>query len=63
MLPFAGNPDDWHQLDHYTAATVVLNQQSHPIAIIPQPQNDRLQLSDIFNIDSVLEPFDLTVFC
>ena len=31
--------DDWHQLDHYTAATVVLDETFHPVALVLQQHN------------------------
>jgi hypothetical protein len=31
--------DDWHQLDHYTAATVVLDQRTTPVALMLQQHN------------------------
>jgi hypothetical protein len=31
--------DDWHQLDHYTAATVVLNDNATPVALMLQQHN------------------------
>ncbi len=36
---FAGNLDDWHQLDHYTAATLVLDESSAPVALMLQQHN------------------------
>ncbi len=38
-LMFAGDLNDWHQLDHYTAATLVLNAQGMPVALIVQQHN------------------------
>jgi hypothetical protein len=31
--------DDWHQLDHYTAATVVLNERAQAVALMLQQHN------------------------
>ncbi len=31
--------DDWHQLDHYTAATVVLDEADQPVALMLQQHN------------------------
>jgi len=31
--------DDWHQLDHYTAATVVLDESQRPLALMLQQHN------------------------
>lgn len=36
-----GDLDDWHQLDHYTAATVVLDADATPIALTVQQHNYR----------------------
>lgn len=33
------NLDDWHQLDHYTAATVVLDATARPVALVLQQHN------------------------
>ena len=35
----AADPRDWHQLDHYTAATVVLNAGGKPVALMLQQHN------------------------
>lgn len=40
LLPLAGDLDDWHQLDHYTAATLVLDPQSQPLALMLQQHNN-----------------------
>lgn len=34
-----GDPDDWHQLDHYTAATLVLGPGQTPLGLILQQHN------------------------
>lgn len=31
--------DDWHQLDHYTAATIVLDESQRPVALMLQQHN------------------------
>ncbi|MBM3570904.1 MAG: hypothetical protein FJX52_00885 [Alphaproteobacteria bacterium] len=36
-----GSLEDWHQLDHYTAATLVLDDDLAPIALILQQHNHR----------------------
>src|SRR5690606_23178352 len=41
--------DDWHQLDHYTAATVVLDGAERPVALLLQQHND--QRSYLFGAD------------
>ncbi|QDL53615.1 hypothetical protein [Rhodoferax aquaticus] len=38
-LQCMGDVDDWHQLDHYTAATVVLNESERPVALMLQQHN------------------------
>ncbi len=38
-LGLVGDLDDWHQLDHYTAATVVLDSTREPVALILQHHN------------------------
>ena len=38
-LDIAGDLDDWHQLDHYTAATVVLDGTRCPVALMLQQHN------------------------
>ena len=38
-LGLIGNPGDWHQLDHYTAVTVILNDQHTPFALMLQQHN------------------------
>ena len=35
-----GDRDDWHQLDHYTAATLVLGPREVPLALILQQHNN-----------------------
>ena len=42
-LPLAviADLDDWHQLDHYTAATVVLDPAKQPVAVMLQQHNLR----------------------
>jgi hypothetical protein len=35
----AGDLDDWHQLDHYTAATLVLDAAQRPVALMLQQHN------------------------
>lgn len=34
-----GDPDDWHQLDHYTAATLVLGPAKEPLGLTLQQHN------------------------
>lgn len=38
-LGLVGDLVDWHQLDHYTAATVILDDSSKPIALMLQQHN------------------------
>ncbi len=38
-LALLGDLDDWHQLDHYTAVTVVLDDADEPIGLIVQHHN------------------------
>jgi hypothetical protein len=38
-LGLAGDLDDWHQLDHYTAAYMVLDDTDTPVALILQQHN------------------------
>ena len=38
-LGLLGDLDDWHQLDHYTSATVILGQGDRPFAIMLQQHN------------------------
>ncbi|MGE3537148.1 MAG: hypothetical protein AB7N91_06865 [Candidatus Tectimicrobiota bacterium] len=38
-LRLVGDLDDWHQLDHYTAATIVLDQSHTPVAVVLQQHN------------------------
>ena len=37
----AGDLDDWHQLDHYTAATLVLDETQRPVALLLQQHNNQ----------------------
>lgn len=39
LLSWIAPLDDWHQLDHYTAATVVLDQAQRPVALVLQQHN------------------------
>lgn len=39
VLGLVGDLDDWHQLDHYTAAYVVLDDTETPVAVILQQHN------------------------
>lgn len=39
LIKLIADPDDWHQLDHYTAATVALDPSLTPIAVILQQHN------------------------
>ncbi|MDH3411617.1 MAG: hypothetical protein OEM98_03930 [Gammaproteobacteria bacterium] len=39
LIGLAGDLRDWHQLDHYTAATVVLDATETPIALMLQQHN------------------------
>ncbi len=39
MLGLVADLDDWHQLDHYTAATVVLDASGTPVALMLQQHN------------------------
>ena len=39
LLGLALDLDDWHQLDHYTAATVVLDANRRPVALMLQQHN------------------------
>ncbi len=38
-LAIAGDLEDWHQLDHYTAATLVLNAAQQPVMLMLQQHN------------------------
>jgi hypothetical protein len=38
-LGLLGNLKDWHQLDHYTAATLVLDEERQPLAMMLQQHN------------------------
>lgn len=39
LTGLVGDPDDWHQLDHYTAATLVLDRTRRPLALMLQQHN------------------------
>jgi hypothetical protein len=39
LLGLLGNLRDWHQLDHYTAVTVVLDAKKTPVAVMLQQHN------------------------
>ncbi|MFQ5656805.1 MAG: hypothetical protein ACE5G5_04635 [Candidatus Methylomirabilales bacterium] len=39
LLGLVGDLDDWHQLDHYTSVTLVLDQDDVPVAIVVQQHN------------------------
>jgi len=39
LLGLIADLNDWHQLDHYTAATVVLDPEERPIALVLQQHN------------------------
>lgn len=39
MAQMVSNPRDWHQLDHYTAATLVLGPEGTPLGIMLQQHN------------------------
>lgn len=39
LLGLAGDLRDWHQLDHYTAVTLVLDQSETPVAVMIQQHN------------------------
>ncbi|MBL8702445.1 MAG: hypothetical protein JNK67_28945 [Alphaproteobacteria bacterium] len=41
VLGAIGDLEDWHQLDHYTAATVVLDPDERPVALAMQQHNGR----------------------
>ncbi|MFT6917366.1 MAG: hypothetical protein ACJAWL_003724 [Motiliproteus sp.] len=49
LLRWTGIAGDWHQLDHYTAATVVLGPEEKPLALILQQHN--LQRSYVLGAD------------
>ena len=38
-LGLIGDLDDWHQLDHYTAASIVLDEGNEPVALMLQQHN------------------------
>ncbi len=40
LLRLAGSLDDWHQLDHYTAATIVFDGALRPVALVLQDHNN-----------------------
>lgn len=40
-LALVGNLEDWHQLDHYTSASVVLDDANRPVALMLQQHNYR----------------------
>ena len=48
-LSLIANLDDWHQLDHYTAVSVVLDAAQRPVALLLQQHND--QRSYVFGTD------------
>jgi len=39
LAGLVADPADWHQLDHYTAATVVLDELNQPVALMLQQHN------------------------
>ena len=39
LLALVGNLDDWHQLDHYTAAIIALDEHDEPVAVMLQQHN------------------------
>lgn len=39
IVSWAGDPHDWHQLDHYTMARVALDRGSNPVSVILQQHN------------------------
>lgn len=41
VLGAAGNLTDWHQLDHYTAVTLALDEAQRPVAVMFQQHNYR----------------------
>ena len=41
VLRMAGNLTDWHQLDHYTAVTLALDEKQRPVAVMFQQHNYR----------------------
>ncbi len=41
MAQMVANPYDWHQLDHYTAATLVLGPEGTPLGAILQQHNNQ----------------------
>lgn len=49
VLNLVGDTRDWHQLDHYTAATLILDRQRRPLALLLQQHN--YQRSYIFGCD------------
>jgi hypothetical protein len=38
-IGLVGDLNDWHQLDHYTAATIVINETGQPVALMLQQHN------------------------
>jgi hypothetical protein len=55
-LSLIADLNDWHQLDHYTAVSVVLNAAQRPVALLLQQHND--QRSYIFGTDIELPTDD-----
>ena len=49
VLGAVGNLTDWHQLDHYTAVTLALDEMQKPVAVMYQQHNYRQ--TQIFGID------------
>lgn len=49
VLAVAGNLTDWHQLDHYTAVTLALDEMRKPVAVMFQQHNYRRTY--IFGVD------------
>jgi hypothetical protein len=39
LVSWCADLNDWHQLDHYTAASIVLNESKRPIALMLQQHN------------------------
>jgi hypothetical protein len=39
LVSWFADLNDWHQLDHYTAATIVLNESKRPVALMLQQHN------------------------
>ncbi len=40
LLRVVGSPEDWHQLDHYTAVTIILDGELRPVAVMLQEHNN-----------------------